>query len=88
MTDAELLKTYFPLDYCIGCAERVPCYTDPETGCPICLACIEAECENVALGLGHYTDPLEEPDLTFPTPDAGNGYSDRTNPKLRTIGTR
>ena len=93
MTAEEVYKTQFKPDYCIGCTEvgcakQVPCYTDPETGAPLCLACIESECENVALGLGHYADPLEEPPLEFPSPDAGNGYADRTNPKLRTIGTR
>ncbi len=85
MTLEEVYKTQFQRDDCLGCGKRVPCYTDPETGCPLCLACIETECEAASYGL-HYTDPLEEPD--FPTPDAGNGYADRTNPALRTIGTR
>lgn len=87
MSLEEVYRTQFKRDDCIGCSKRVPCYTDPETGCPLCLACIETECENAALGI-NYADPLEEPDLVLPSPDAGNGYSDRTNPKLRTIGTR
>ena len=85
-TDEAFQKTYFPEDDCIFCGKHVPCYTDPETSLPLCLDCLETECENVALGLGHYTDPL--PEVTLPTPDAGNGHSDRTNPALRTVGSR
>lgn len=85
MTLQEVYETQFKPDACIGCGEYRPCYTDPETSYPLCLPCIETECEAAAFGL-HYTDPIEEP--PFPSPDAGNGYHDRTNPALRTIGTR
>lgn len=86
---AVLFNDYFKPADCTGCGKRRRCYTDPETGCPLCLACIELACEAAANGLTTASlaaDLMHGPD--FPTPDAGNGHSDRTNPALRTIGTR
>lgn len=76
LTFTDVLREAFRPGECDACGKRRPCYRDPETKINFCLSCLEIAC----------TPEPPEPD--FSMPDDGNGGFDRTNPTLRTVGTR